>query len=143
MPGEVVFYVLRSHSPQQRQDFACKLIEKVYRSGFFCYVLTESEQQAEQLDKLLWTFRAGSFIPHQRYSGILPEYSQTILIGGELVPEGWQQVILNLSSVFPPLLGESQRILEILDDMEASRQAGRERYRLYQQHGCRITTHKL
>lgn len=143
MPVEVVFYVLTAHSQQRRQEFVCKLIEKVYRSGVFCYVLTDSDQQAEQLDKELWTFRAGSFIPHQRYSGTPPDYPNTILIGSEPIPERWQTVILNLSSVFPPLRGEGQRILEILEDTESSRQSGRERYRQYQQHGCRMTTHKL
>ncbi|MDD2762077.1 MAG: DNA polymerase III subunit chi, partial [Methylomonas sp.] len=37
---EVVFYVLTSSSQRERQEFACKLIEKIYRSGQFCYVLS-------------------------------------------------------------------------------------------------------
>ena len=144
MQAEVVFYVLASQSQQQRQDFVCRLIEKVYRSGHFCYVLTDSVQQAEQLDKLLWTFRPGSFIPHQLFiTGVMPDYTGTILIGSEPVPEGWQAVIVNLSMAYPPLQGSGQRILEILDNSEVSKQAGRERYRHYQQLGLDITTHKL
>lgn len=143
MPAEVIFYVLASHSVQQSQAFVCKLIEKIYRSGHFCYVLTDSAQQAEQLDKLLWTFRAGSFIPHQLFSGVLPSYNGTILIGSEPVPEGWRSIIVNLSMAYPPVQGSGQRIVEILDNSEVSKQAGRERYRHYQQLGLEITTHKL
>ena len=143
MPAEVVFYVLSSHSQQQQQDFVCKLIEKIYRSEQFCYVLIDSDQQAEQLDRLLWTFRAASFIPHQIYRESLPDFERTILIGKDTIPEAWQSLIVNLSTSYPPLKTEGQRILEILDSSEESRQAGRERYRHYQNCGLTITTHKL
>ena len=143
MSSEVVFYVLSSHSHQQQQDFVCKLIEKIYRSEQFCYVLIDTDQQAEQLDKLLWTYRAGSFIPHQIYQNNLPSFERTILIGKDPIPERWQSVVVNLSTAFPPIKPKGQRILEILDSSEKSRQAGRERYRHYQNSGLKITTHKL
>lgn len=140
---EVGFYVLASHSQQQRYDFACKLIEKIYRSGHYCYVLTESAEQAEQMDKSLWAFRAGSFVPHQQYNGSIPDFQQTILIGGGDIPENWRKIVVNLSSHFPPATAPTERILEILDDSEASKQAGRQRYRHYQQLGLSIVTHKM
>ena len=70
---EISFYVLPTESTQERQLFACKLVEKAYRSGVFSYVLTDSLEQSQQLDDLLWTFRAGSFIPHQIYTDQLPD----------------------------------------------------------------------
>lgn len=143
MPAEISFYVLASDSQQQRQAFACKLIEKIYRSGQYCYVLTDESEQAQQIDQQLWTFRAASFVPHQVYAGIEPEFKQTVLIGSQPIPDGWQAVIVNLSSNCPPLSAGVERMLEILDNSEASKQAGRERYRHYQQAGLKITTHKL
>ncbi|MDT4330595.1 DNA polymerase III subunit chi [Methylomonas sp. MS20] len=140
---EVSFYVLSSHDLEQRHEFACKLIEKIYRSGRFCYVLTDSAEQAELMDKHLWTFRPGSFVPHQRYSGTLPSHPGTILIGVGDIPENWRGVIVNLSADFPPTSPPTERILEILDNSEASKQAGRQRYRRYQQLGLTIQTHKM
>lgn len=140
---QISFYVLSSHLPQHRDIFACKLIEKIYRSGQFCYVLTDSVQQAEQLDKTLWTFRPGSFIPHQVYRGQLPEFTQSILIGDANIPEGWQKVIVNLSSHYPPTTAPTERILEILDNSEPCIQAGRQRFRHYQQARLAIETHKM
>ncbi|MGR8931645.1 MAG: DNA polymerase III subunit chi [Gammaproteobacteria bacterium] len=139
---EVLFYVLASTSQQERQDFACKLIEKIYRSDQFCYVLTETAEQAADIDTQLWTFRAGSFVPHQLYQGTLPDYKNTILIGGSDIPPDWQKVIVNLSSYFPPTSASIERILEILDNSEESKQAGRERYRHYREAGLEITTRK-
>jgi len=140
---EASFYVLASHSSQQRQEFACKLIEKIYRSGQFCYLLVDDPAQADMLDKLLWTFRAGSFIPHQCYQGITPAYQNTVLIGENDIPLQWRKVIINLSDQLPPLDPPTERILEILDASEQCRQAARQRYRHYQQLGLNITTHKL
>jgi len=138
---EVFFYVLATASQHERQDFACKLIEKIYRSGQFCYVLTENAEQAAEIDKFLWTFRAGSFVPHQRYEGSLPDYKNTILIGGRDMPADWQKVVVNLSGHFPPVDAPTERILEILDNSKECKQAGRERYRHYREVGLEITTH--
>ena len=139
---EVVFYVLASSSQHERQDFACKLIEKIYRSGQFCYVLTENAEQAAEIDKQLWAFRPGSFVPHQLYQGMLPDYKNTVLIGGNDIPADWQKVIVNLSGHFPPASAPTERILEILDNSEESKRAGRQRYRHYLDAGLEIITHK-
>ena len=87
---EVSYYLLPSESPQDRYLFACKLIEKAYRNACFCYVLTDNAEQSRQLDELLWTFRAGSFIPHQLYIGELPDIESVILIGSLAAPANWQ-----------------------------------------------------
>lgn len=158
--AEVSFYILPSQSIQERDEFACKLIEKAYRNGCFCYVLTDNTEQSQKIDDLLWTFRAGSFIPHQIYTGELPfiakdgvyaESSQVassaiekvILIGSLDVPEHWQNTVINLSSHCPEHFDRIERIFEILDNSETAKELGRNRYRHYQQSGLTITTHKI
>ncbi|MGZ5050001.1 MAG: DNA polymerase III subunit chi [Methylobacter sp.] len=144
--AEVSFYVLPTESLQERYLFACKLIEKAYRSGSFCYVLTDSAEQSRTLDDLLWSFRPGSFIPHQIYNGEPSETSdatdRTILIGSVDAPDGWQKVVFNLSLRYPNLGQQTERVLEILDNSETTKVAGRNRYRQYQQAGMKITTYK-
>jgi DNA polymerase-3 subunit chi len=157
--AEVSFYILPTESLEDRHLFACKLIEKAYRSGSFCYVLTDSAEQSRIIDDLLWTFRAGSFIPHQIYTGepldiardgvyaaSSPEASaaieQVILIGSVNPPEHWQKILFNLSSRYPEVGPQTERILEILDNSETTKAAGRDRYRRYQQSGMKVVTHK-
>ncbi len=140
------FYILASESLSDRFLFACKLIEKAYRSGQFCYVYTDSLQQSQQLDNQLWTFRENSFIPHQLYddtTNIAPDYPKTVLIGTQTAPKNWQSVIFNLSSKYPDDLTQTERVLEILDNNEALKQAGRQRFRQYKQNGFDISTHKI
>lgn len=139
---EITFYVLATASTQDRWWFACKLIEKVYRNGHACYVLTDTEEEAHILDDLLWTFRPGSFIPHQFYDGSLPDQEQVIPIGTAQPPEQYKSIV-NLSSQCPQQWERVDRVLEILDASETSKAAGRDRYRQYQQAGTDITIHKL
>ncbi len=140
--AEVSFYILPTESPKDRHLFACKLIEKVYRSGCFCYVLTESAEQSQIMDDLLWTFRAGSFIPHQIFSGEPPGLDNVILIGQASPPENWRKIVFNLSPYCPVLVAETERVLEILDNSELTKEAGRKRYRQYQALGIKMTIYK-
>lgn len=140
---EINFYVLATESPQERYLFACKLIEKAYRSGVFAYVLTDSLEQSQLIDDLLWTFRAGSFIPHQIYTGEVVSVESIVLIGSSNPPEHWQNSVINLSSQCPQNFQQAERILEILDNSEETKTIGRNRYRQYQQAGIEIATHKL
>lgn len=140
---EASFYILASQSLSERYLFACRLIEKAYRSGQFCFVYTDSPQQSQQLDNQLWTFRERSFIPHQIYHGNTPEYQQTILIGSITAPEKWQKLVFNLSSKYPENIMQTDRVLEILDNNEETKQAGRHRFLQYKQDGFNITTHNL
>jgi DNA polymerase III subunit chi len=140
---EVSFYVLPTESPDERYQFACKLIEKAYRTGVFPYVLTDNLEQSQQLDDLLWTFRAGSFIPHQIYCSGHPEMNNIVLIGSVNPPESWLKTIINISSQCPKEFQKSERLLEILDNSEETKSWGRNRYRQYQQEGIEIITHKI
>lgn len=135
---EVSFYVLPTESLKERYLFACKLIEKVYHSGQFCYVLTDDAEQSQAIDDLLWTFRAGSFIPHQLYTGDIPALEQ-VLIGPLPAPAQWQKTVINLSSQ----CANAERVLEILDNSEATKAGGRDRYRHYKEAGHNLTTHKM
>lgn len=140
---EVTFYVLASADEQQRLLFVCKLVEKAYRMGNFCYLLAENDAQAQKLDDLLWTFRQGSFIPHQRYDGSLPEFDKTILIGVAEPPPSWQQIVVNLSLRGFSAFEHVERILEVLDDDPDIKAEGRARYRRYLQAGAKLETHNI
>ena len=141
--AEVSFYILSSALLLERYLFACKLIEKAYRNGQFCYILTDSDEQSQLLDDLLWTFRAGSFIPHEIYTGQAPSTDKVILIGSVKAPEHSQGLLFNLSSKYPEDISKTKRILEILDNCEVTKAAARNRYRQYQQAGMSVTTHNM
>lgn len=140
---DISFYILPTNSDQGRFQFACKLAEKVYRTTKKVYILTNTETQSQKLDDLLWSFRAGSFVPHHVYSKSTPTIENRVLIGSSNAPENWQQTIINLSGQCPENLQQSERILEILDNDDTIKQSGRQRYRQYQHSGFNISTYKM
>jgi len=140
---EISFYVLPTESSQERYLLACKLIEKANRNGFLTYVLTDSTEQSQLIEDLLWTFRAGSFIPHQIDKGELPEIENVVLIGSDPPPEKGFKTLINLSTRIPHGFTKAERILELIDDGEEAKALGRDRYRHYQQAGMEISIHKM
>lgn len=143
MLPKVNFYILSSQSEQGRHSFACKLAEKAFRLGFKCYISVDNQGQAERLDRLLWTFRANSFVPHVIYSDSLPNLANAVIIGTQQAPEQWQHTYINLSTTLPHNIEKSTQIFELLDNDETQKQAGRQRYRQYQALGININTHKM
>ncbi|MGR8933218.1 MAG: DNA polymerase III subunit chi [Gammaproteobacteria bacterium] len=142
MPA-VSFYLLTSDSETERYLFVCKLVEKAYRERHRLYILTASEEQARQLDDMLWTFRAGSFVPHQRYNDIPPAQENVALLGTRSAPDGWRQILLNLAAEIPETPDNYERIIEVLDGSEICKQAGRKRYRQYQALGFTVNTYNM
>ncbi|NYT47466.1 MAG: DNA polymerase III subunit chi [Candidatus Methanofishera endochildressiae] len=143
MPPKVNFYVLSSQSEQGRQAFACKLAEKAFRLGFKTYIQTNSLQQAQQMDTLLWTFRPNSFVPHEIYQDTLPGTANTVIIGTQPAPVSWQHTLINLSTHCPENITQAEQIFELLDNDETQKQAGRLRYRHYQTLGITPNTHNM
>lgn len=140
---EVSFYILSPTYESGRDVVACKLAEKAYRQGIFSILYTESENQSRFLDDLLWTFRNTSFVPHQILTVPKPPENPQILICNLFLPGRENLTVINLASAIPNELENCQRILEIIAPDEPAKQAGRQRYRQYQQIGANLVTHPL
>ena len=140
---KVNFYILPSQSEQARQAFACKLAEKAFRLGLKTYILVNSLQQAQQVDKALWTFRPNSFVPHAIFQDSLPDTVNTVIIGTQQPPAPWQHTLINLSTTCPEQITQLEQVFELLDNDETQKQAGRLRYRHYQTLGITPNTHKM
>lgn len=136
------FYILQSANAQNRQLLACRLTEKAYRLGHTVYIRTDSPAQSRIMDDLLWMFRAGSFVPHA--IGGEKQGAQTpVLLGHENEPLHLDDVLINLSPEVPAGFDRFERVIELVDHEETVRQAGRRRYRFYQENDYALTTHKL
>ncbi|MDZ4149527.1 DNA polymerase III subunit chi [Methylicorpusculum sp.] len=139
----VSFYILEKDSAQGQYIFACKLIEKAYRQGQFSFVLTKDDRQSQIMDDLLWSFRPGSFIPHDKMPCTPNTNSSRVLIGKALPSDDHQTLLINLSENCPDLDHQNARIIEIIENDETAKAAGRARYKQYQSAGFSIETHRL
>jgi len=138
----VDFYVLPDTDAGARLHFACRLTEKVYKLNNKTHAHVTGAAQARQLDELLWTFRQGSFVPHEIH-GQAAQSNAPVTIGHdcELAPSG--DLLINLADTIPPFFDQFARIAEIIDSSAECRQHGRERFSFYRDNGYNPTTHKL
>ncbi len=139
---QVDFYILKDNQPQAGALFACRLAEKAYRQGHRVYIHTDSGARLRMLDDLLWTFRAGSFLPHAVYSGGNSS-THPILLGQHDDPQGCDDVLVNLAGGVPPFFSRFSRVVEPVSADDDARAGARERYRYYQDRGYTLNTHKL
>jgi DNA polymerase-3 subunit chi len=136
---KVDFYVLASGAPELT---ACKLAEKAYGLGHRVYIHAASAEHGRQLDELLWTFRDGSFIPHECYRPGVPGESP-ILIGHQEAPETDAEVLINLAPGVPLFFSRFLRVAEIIGHDTQAKTHGRERYKFYRDRGYALDTHNL
>jgi DNA polymerase-3 subunit chi len=136
---KVDFYILQSGS---REHTACKLIEKAFSLGHRIYVHAGSEEQLEKIDNLLWTFRAGSFIPHQRYQSD-SSVDSPVQLGTHDAPNVDSDVLINLASEVPLFFSRFQRVAELVGSDEQAKALGREHFQFYRDRGYSLSTHNL
>jgi DNA polymerase-3 subunit chi len=135
------FYVLQSHDSHVRRVMVCRLIEKAFRQGHTIFVRTGSEAETNLFDDLLWTFRQGSFVPHELVTD--PDREAPVVIGHEAPPVDMHDVMVNVGLELVPGFEAFERVAELVDQDEAVRQAGRLRYKSYQSQGYPLHTHQL
>lgn len=131
MPTQVNFFVLPEGQPRDR--YACRLIEDAYTKGERVFVRTRDAEHTRSVDDLLWTFRGGSFVPHELYTPHATPVSP-VLIGHEAIAGGLETLV-NLSDEILTPPENSGNIVEIVDSDADSKARARERYRLYRDRG--------
>lgn len=137
----VDFYVL-SDTGQSVEVLACKLAEKAYGMGHKVFLHVDGPERASRMDDLLWTFRQGSFVPHEIYSPNEPPQTQ-VVVGHDPEPEVEPDVLINLAGEVPLFFSRFERVAEIVGPDPDARQASRERFRFYRERGYPMQTHKL
>ena len=135
-------YVLTPQSQNDRYGFACRLTDKIYQQGRRVYLQASSDAEAKHLDRLLWTFRQGSFVPHGLQSETDPT-ATPVLIGYTDQAGEECDVLINLSADIPEFFSRFKRVAEVIDQDPQVRRAGRERFRRYRDHGCSLTSHDI
>ncbi len=138
------FYLIKDEAAD-RAVLACRLAEKAFRLGHGAYLYTADAAAAQQLDKLLWTWSQGSFVPHGIYEGggadDAPPFP--VVIGCLEPPLACHDVLISLSAEVPPFFSRFERVVELVGGNEAEKERARERFRFYRERGYALQTHEV
>ena len=147
---QVSFYLLNDNKAQDILGFVCQLTQKVLKQSSAPLVIVASDAETlTQLDTLLWTQQADSFIPHQmvdnQHAPIPTEARQVpIAYLCHTLPPDYQGIVVNLNET--PIDTAQQnisRILEIICPDNNSVDIGRDKYKHYQQLGAALEHFRL
>lgn len=134
------FYLLTSANPELRLDYACRLAHKAWGKGHRVYINCNDEAQAETLDRLLWRFRADTFLPHALAS---EDAEQAVVCGCGEPPAAHNDLLINLADTTADSFSRFSRMAEIVIEHDPVRLPARERFRFYRERGYPHQTHQI
>lgn len=150
---KIDFYILAQNSGRNVEQISCHLTEKAYQQNNFIYIYSQSVEQANSLDELLWKYKPESFLPHISHINISPQeiinFPYPIIINiSDSIPEGFNpenksEFLINLTDTTPDFFSQFHRLAEVVDKDDKSKQAARERFRFYKDRGYTISTHNV
>ncbi|MEW6414898.1 MAG: DNA polymerase III subunit chi [Pseudomonadota bacterium] len=135
---EITFYTFAGDP----LDVARRVAAKAYGQGRQVMLYTPDPAVADAIDRLLWTTPPLGFVPHCRDTDALAGETP-VLIGANADALRSADVMINLDAGQPAAFARFERLVEIVGMDDASREAGRARYRFYQARGYALTTHDL
>ncbi|MBA8882458.1 DNA polymerase III subunit chi [Dokdonella fugitiva] len=118
----------------------CELAKKAFASEQPTLVLARSQDQAEALDELLWSFDENAFIPHQ-IAGDDDDVITAVLIVPPGAAAADRPLVINLRDACAP--GLFERVLEVVPADEAERAGSRERWKTYKAAGFDVAKHDM
>jgi DNA polymerase-3 subunit chi len=142
---KVDFYILPEDNHQHRHLFACRLVEKAYRLGHQVYIHGANEEQAAQIDQLLWSFRPNSFVPHSLGSNPQAQVIIDHEKSAHDVADNQSQhgLLVNLSSGVPDFFSRFERVSEIVIQDPQVTSATRKNYCFYRDRGYQLKSHDM
>ena len=109
--------------------YACRLVEKGYKQGTSSiYIHCNNEEEANEIDALLWTFRQESFVPHSLISKE----------NGSPIEIGWQENQASNIIAIVNLSNQIQRLVKIVIRSMKSSKMMKIRKRLLDKNGSHI-----
>ncbi len=141
--ARVDFYLLKQAGAQSRQTFACRLAEKAYRLENTVHIHTVNQEDADRMNDLLWTFREGSFVPHDLLQNADSNRHSPVTISCSVDNIEPRDLLINLCDEIPPFAESFPRVAELVSSDEPCKQISRKRFSIYRDKGHTLETHNV
>lgn len=136
------FYVLQDMTRDAAMRFACRLSLKGIHSGMPVHIHTNDEQDAGNLDQLMWDYPKHRFVPHSVIAGAPQADTPAAPVQiGCTEPHFNAGLLINLADDVPTFFGRFDRVAEIV--VNETRDQGRDRYTHYRKRGYPLHHHDM
>ena len=135
---QVQFYLL--NQPNSELNLACELAAKAWRLGKRVLIACETEQQAFEVDELLWARDPNAFVPHN-LSGEVTQYPTPIEITWTDKRNAQRRdVLISLQHHIPNFAQSFTQVIDFVPTEEEQKALARERYKQYRAAGWQLST---
>ena len=120
----------------ERARVLCDLAETYYLQGQRVLVMTQDDNQGITLDRFMWTWKKGAFVPHVYDNGSVESHDEpVVIVSEETNPNGAGVLIMGV----PCSVGFIKQFRLAVDFAETyderRLEESRERFRSYREHG--------
>jgi DNA polymerase-3 subunit chi len=120
----------------ERAAVLCELAEEFYLAGQRVLVMVKDDNQGVTLDRFMWTWKPGAFVPHVYDNGSVDCHDEAVVIvAGEENPNGAEVLLMGAtcSNEFIRLFRHAIDFAEAFD--EDRLEMSRERFKGYRDNG--------
>lgn len=140
MPRADFYLIAKPRFREEPLRLVCELVRKAYDANLWTLVLTRDAEQAEALDELLWDMGDDAYIPHQ-VAGDEEDELTPVLIAPPEIDAPLRALVINLRD--GAVMGNVERVLEVVPADESARGPLRERWTQYKARGFEVNKHDM
>jgi DNA polymerase-3 subunit chi len=120
----------------ERARVLCDLAEKYYLDGQRVLVITQDDNQGITLDRFMWTWKKGAFVPHVYDNGSVESHDEpVVIVSAETNPNGASVLIMGVPCSIE-FIRQFRQAVDFAETFEETRrEESRERFRRYREHG--------
>ncbi len=141
--ARIDFYVLTGSGEPAQQRFACRLAEKAYRHNNTVHIEIADPASVRTMNEMLWTFRDGSFVPHDILEPGAGDIPSPVTIGTRSPAQKLPDLVINLTNAMPEGRDTFARIAEIVTSDDSCKVRSRQKFASYREDGHSLETHKI
>lgn len=121
----------------EKAKHLCLLANEFFTQGRRVLILVADDNQALTLDRFMWTWDKGSFLPHVWDNGAVECHEEAIAIGTEERNSNGAQVLIAARPCRIEFMRQFKHVIDFAETYdEALRQAARQRFGAWREVGC-------
>lgn len=134
MPPVVEF--IKLNKPEKAKSL-CLLAEEFFAQRKRVLILVEDDNQALTLDRFMWTWNKGSFLPHVWDNGAVECHEESIAIGTRQHNSNGASVLISARPCRVEFMRQFKHVIEFAETYDQTLvEAARDRFRAWRESGC-------
>lgn len=120
----------------ERARVLCELAEEFSLAGQRVLVMVQDDNQGVTLDRFMWIWKKGAFLPHVYQNGSVECHDEPVVIVAEEENPNGAQVLLMGAPCSMEFMRHFRHVVDFAEAFDEDRlEVSRERFKSYRQHG--------